>query len=144
MARKPKPLEFEGETRWLDTSKAAYLLATTKPKIVARALAGEFRYIANRYGKPRLISETDVAAPLAAKRAVDDAKLAAERANPKPKRERVYKPREKTPAQWEAHWARIAAKNASLDRAGGMFQQHHLRLTLPHEKAEILDPKKWK
>ena len=133
MARKPKSLEFEGETSWLDRARAAALLGTTKAKIGTRAIAGELRYVANAFGKPILISKTDIEAPLAAKRAADDARLAAERAKPKPNRERVPKPRQKSSAQWEAEWERTSARNAQHRRKGGIFQEHHLRMTLPNE-----------
>lgn len=136
----PKLLESEGETSWLDLARGAVLLGTTKPKIVTRAIAGEFRYVADPFGRPILISKTDIAAPLAAKWAADDARLAAERAKPKPKRERVHRPRQKSPAQLEAEWAKISARNALNSRTGGMFQEHHLRITLPREDRPDPDP----
>lgn len=121
---------FDGETHWLDVGVVAGLLGTTKPKIVARALAGQFRYTDDGFGQPCLIAEVDIA-PLRA------AKLAKDR----DKANRVRKPREKTPAQWEAHWARLANDNASKRRFGGAFTEHHLRMTLPHTPQPIPDPK---
>ena len=128
MPSKAKPVPFDGETHWISVARVAQLLGTTKPKIQARALAGEFRFKDDRYGQPNLIAEVDIA-PLRA------AKLAAGSAKP------VSKPRTKSPRQQEAEWANMSARNASERRTGGMFQEHHLRMTLPNEKTRNVDPK---
>ncbi|MDB5575439.1 MAG: hypothetical protein JWR80_615 [Bradyrhizobium sp.] len=117
MARKPNPAAFDGETHWLGVSAVAGLLGTTNRKIIERALAGEFRFKEDRFGLPGYVAEVDIA-PLRA------AKFVADRAKKPPA------PRQKTPRQLEAAWAKISAENAKAPR-DGPFTTAHLRHTLP-------------
>lgn len=127
MARKPKPVSLDGETHWISVDLVAGLLGTTRLTIAKRALAGEFLSNEDAYRQPCRNAEMDIA-PLRA------ARLAAERA----KSARTLRP--KSAAQLGAEWSKISAQNARERRIGGMFQEHHLRVTLLHQNAKIIDP----
>jgi hypothetical protein len=121
VARKLLAARFDGKVRWFTLAYAAAALNTTKRELAARVLAGEFRFQEyDRFGAPMWVGEAEVTAARTAIQAPMRGKPA------------IRKPRQKSPRQQEAEWAKISAANAKKVR-DGPFLDLHLRMTLPEE-----------
>lgn len=57
---KPKLVRFEDGVHWLVAKLAAQKSGLTKPELARRALAGELRYQADKYGMPIWYAEPDI------------------------------------------------------------------------------------
>ena len=76
MARKASAVVRADGILWLDIDTTAKRLGTTRTNIVERAVAGEFRFLENKYGTPGWIAEPDTAPLRAAKLLADRDKAA--------------------------------------------------------------------
>ena len=123
---KQKDVKFDGEAHWFSLPRAAALAGMTKPELTRRALAGELAYQEDRYGRPAWFAAPEIIALQTAAKEVERTKM---------QRQESQKPRQKTPRQLEAEWARIS-RDRDEQRRDGPFLDAHLRQTLPSEEPQ--------
>lgn len=123
-AAKPKLVRFEDGIHWLVAKLAAQKSGLTRPELARRALAGELRYQADKYGMPIWYAEPDID-PL---RQIN---LQSTLTKPKPKTN------PKTLAQLEREWAKAPKLNQGGYRLGPVSAHlETIMLSDIHKKAE--------
>lgn len=123
--RQPKLVRFEDGIYWLMAKLAAEKSGLSKPELARRAMAGEIRFQANKYGVPLWYAEPDIL-PLRKAFLVKQRK---EASSPR---------RQKSPAQLEREWRKGA--NSVGSGSLGPVSSHLEKLML----MDIFDPLKKK
>ncbi len=129
MAKQRDNVWFDGKRHWFSVVYAASVSRLSRPEIVRRALAGQYAYQEDKFGRPLWIES----APLLELQIIAQ-KLEAE----KRERLKISTPKPKTAKQQEAAWARMSVQNAKTPRDGSLTA-HRIRATIGDIKIKKAD-----
>lgn len=113
---------FDGKIHWFDLPHSASLTGKTKRELGDLARAGKLQFKEDMYGNPYWFAEPEI--------------TEIRRAHFSRQEKSKPRPRDATPEQLEARWAKISEKNAKKHSGSGLFTEHHLRMTLPIYEAK--------
>jgi hypothetical protein len=129
MTKNRKNVLFDGSRHWFSLPYAASVSRLSKPEIIRRALAGEFEFQEDKFGKPIWI----ISSPI-----LELQKAAQKLETEKRLKQKDAKPRQKTASQLEAHWARLSQSNAKEPR-DSCLTAHRIRATIGNIKIKKMD-----